>query len=112
MAKYGRYLDAEDRKKNASKEANGDIVLVGLLLAFPFLMMMSLALTGDLKKSTNTESGTINTCAQAQSQWEAALDERDAVTPAEAVTSSGRAKWEQLRSRANQLEQVKNNICN
>lgn len=112
MAKYGRYQDAEDKKKNASKEADGDIVLAGLLLAFPFLMMISLALSGDLKKSTDTSGTEVTTCNQAQSQWEAALDERDTVTPAEAVTSSGREKWEQLRDRANELEQVKNNLCN
>lgn len=52
------------------------------------------------------------TCAQAQNQWESALEKRDAITPQKAMTSFGRANWEQLRDKANELEQVKNNICN
>lgn len=109
MAKYGRYLDAEDRRKNASGEADSDLVLLGLLLGFPFVIMGSLALNGNLQRSDNTDA---LTCPQAQTALENALDARDAITPQEAMTGFGRAKWEQLRDKANELEQVKNSACN
>lgn len=108
MAKYGRYYESKKEEKEAHQMAL-------ILFVSPFVIgiaygFVQYAFTGSFPGEKSTSAAI--TCNQAQSQWEAALDARDAITPQEAMTGFGRAKWEQLRDRANELEQVKNNLCN
>ncbi|MGL4618744.1 MAG: hypothetical protein ACRCZS_06750 [Chroococcidiopsis sp.] len=110
MAKYGRYYESKKEETSAHQMAL-------LLFVSPFVIGISFGIihrifTGSYPGETGGAATSVITCAQARSQWELAMEARDAVTPAEAVTSSGRAKWEQLRDRANELEQVKNDHCN
>lgn len=86
------------------------IIFLGPFVLAIFAGLIKYAISGDTLPDNSVN--TIANCSQAHSQWEAALDARDAITPQEAMTSSGRAKWQELRDRANELQQVKNNLCN
>lgn len=53
----------------------------------------------------------IDTCAEARTELEYALNKRDAITPAEAMTYSGRAEWEKWRDRGIEVKEVRNRLC-
>ncbi len=78
MAKYGRYRDAEDRKNDAHGKGDSDLILVGLLLGFPFVISIGVAINSP-NRITSSSTNSVKTCASAQAAWEAALDARDAI---------------------------------
>ncbi len=122
MAKYGRYYESKTEQKEAHQMALilfVSPIVIGIVAGFG-----QYAFTGSFPGEKVSSNGI--SCNQAQNQWEAAklcgwiihparlraLDARDGITPAEATTGFGRAKWEQLRDKANELEQFTDNICN
>lgn len=105
MAKYGRYQESKGEQEQAHRAFL-------IMISIPFVIGIVGGLTNFVNSKTEAGNSSIATCAQAPTEWEAALNARDAITPTEAVISSGRAKWEQLRDYARDLQQVKENLCN
>lgn len=104
MAKYGRYYES---KKEEQETTRTFLIIV--------LTPILLGVFGGLSRwmsGAPTSNAASSSCIEVQREWKTALLSRDAITPSEAVTEEGRARWEQLRDRANELEQVKNNLCN
>lgn len=104
MAKYGRYYES----KKEEQETNRTFLIIILT---PLLLGVFGGLNRWMSGAPMSDAAE-GSCMEAQREWKTALDARDAITPSEAITEEGRARWEQLRDRANELEQIKNNLCN
>jgi hypothetical protein len=104
VAKYGRYRDA-------LPGANNGFIIVGFMLALPFTIAIGRAITG-IPIPTESQKNLLSNCDGARAELNYALDARDAITPREAFTSSGRAKWEKLRDEARSRQEIKEAACN
>lgn len=104
MAKYGRYYESSSEEQEATRTFL-IIVLTPILLGV--FGGLSRWMSGAPISAASEYS-----CRDAQSAWKAALDARDVITPTEAITEEGKARWERLRDRANELEIIVDGRCN
>lgn len=66
------------------------------------------------ERSVNSQqlvTNTISTCEQAKKYLEKAWDARDAITPEEAMTTEGMAKWTKLRDAGVEARHLKEKLC-
>ncbi|MGL4617590.1 MAG: hypothetical protein ACRCZS_00795 [Chroococcidiopsis sp.] len=104
MAKYGRYYES----KKAEQGTNRTFLII-------ILTPLLLGVFGGLSRwmsGAPVSDASSTSCIEVQREWKTALDARDAITPSEAVTEEGRARWERLRDRANELEIIVDGRCN
>ncbi|MBW4639465.1 MAG: hypothetical protein KME05_14750 [Gloeocapsa sp. UFS-A4-WI-NPMV-4B04] len=107
--KYGRYHNSKAEQEEVFSGLSRFFIAL-----FWFIVIFNIAKLVYWSSNPPSEQSNMNvvdTCAEATIFLENALNARDAITPAEAMTSEGRAEWETLTDEGMEAEALKESLC-